>query len=904
MQLIVTNESGEALSWECDTSAIEAAGLDGIFELDPPAGQLEPEASTKVKVTFTPEGPDTHSVVLPIYLDGNRERPYLELSLDGTGVYPRLLFDMPEFVLPPVPLGEVAKGLFYVENQGYEDLELRFRLPADRTRMPLELEFPEGKSVSLAKTRLPVVVSFSSSRPLAFTSRVDFLDQDENRYSIKVTGVTDNSVLTVHTFLTNYSEDRKYVKGPGGAVQFAANGAGDPGGGGDDAASASPRSADTASAGGSPKRTQTAARRARRGKRADKLSAKKKKRELQQRSAPGAVISWQTSDGDTEFATLPAADGFTAVQQAYFVGWLNQNLLPPEAQVTSFPADLADKGGVVVELIEGFLRKPIRGKIGAKVPKQKTELIAATLRQWKAVLNTLITCGALLHHVQPESLLPRELFIRHLLVTGPGAVHPGDRTSPAALQRTRMLEQRFARMAAPAWANLLFQIVKLFVVGRVNVRQYLSVPLVHPAEDRLLQQRQQQQDQQQVGSGKPAAASNGRGGRGGASKKAGGRGGGGGRGGAGPVETRLNSLPQLNGSNVQSASENLMLRWLNVLHEVSEAEVLPRRAASLRDLSDGVLLCSALRAYVPSLGATNEPLNDIKFGSPTAQELDDDTEPTAAPTLTAEEADANVSALCTALQQLDFPFVPDAEVVRRGSELQLLLMLTTVFNLLPQYMPKATIEFAGDLGQEVQKALALRNPTRHALAYTRTLTGDPNFKVAGSTFIVDPGSKVTCDLSFTSRFTRPARARLELKSRRDDGISRSILVFDLLSRVLSRKPQQTVAARTALYAPQTIAVEVTNPFDRDCTFVVSLEQPEASQIAVPLGTGRQAPPPKVVQFPDSFSLLGRRNAQGDLIVSVPASGKASVEVFFAAFEPDRRYGAHLVFVDTDIGEFM
>ena len=898
MTLIVANESSEALEWEVDTAALMAEdGGEGVFELEPAGGRLEPETSTKVKVSFTPEGPDSHNVVLPVYLDGNRDRPYLELEMGGCGVHPRLLFDADEVVLPPVPLGQVAKGLFYVNNQGYEDLDLRFRLPADRTRMPITLEFPEGKSVSLAKSRLPVVVSFSSPRPLAFTSRVDFLDADENRYSVKVTGITDNSVFTVHSFLTNYAHEGKYsVAKRGGPVSFEQAAIG-----GDADAAASPSAASPASAGSGksqPPRTKTAQRRARLGKRADKLSAKKKKAER----GPAAV-SWQTSDGDTVFATLPAVEAWTPDLRAYFVRWLNQNLLPADAQVTNFPADLAARSDVIIEMLEGFLRKPLRGKI-TRVPKSKTELITVTLRQWKAVLNTLITGGALLHHVHPEALLPKDLYLRHFLVTGPGAVLPGDRTSPAALQRSRMLEQRFKSVAPPAWANLLFQIVKLFVVGRVGIKQYLSVPLVQPLEEKLQSQAQQQRQHQPEG---PAGGrATGRGGAtGGSSRRGGGKGNahGGAKHGS-PLEARLSSLAELSGSNVQSVSENLMLRWLNVLHEASQLDELPRRAASLRDLADGVLLCSALVAYVPSLGSQNQPLHEIKCGKVSDGGSDSD-EATVAPVLTDEEADFNVANFVAGLEQLDFPFVPDAAVVRSGNELQMVLLLTTVFNLLPQFSPKATIEFAGDLGQEVRKALALRNPTRHALTYSRVLTGDPTFKAAGAAINVAPGATESLDLSFTSRFTRQARARLELKSHKQDGLHRSILVFDLVSRVLSRKPQQTVAAQAPLYAPQTIDVEVKNPFDHDCTFRVTVEQPEAAEFLVPLGSGRQAPPPMAVRFPDSFALRGRRAKPGQdfLTVAVPANGTATIAVFFVAFEM-RRHAAELIFVDDKVGEFM
>ncbi len=59
-----------------------------------------------------------------------------------------------------------------------------------------QVTFPEGTIIGLAKSRVPVHVSFSSPRPLAFTSAIDLLDEAGMRYSMPVTAITDNSLAT------------------------------------------------------------------------------------------------------------------------------------------------------------------------------------------------------------------------------------------------------------------------------------------------------------------------------------------------------------------------------------------------------------------------------------------------------------------------------------------------------------------------------------------------------------------------------------------------------------------------------------------------------------------------------------------------------------------------------------
>ncbi len=56
----------------------------------------------------------------------------------------RLTFDCRECLLPPVPLGMKSTATFYIINNGYDNLELKYKLPADEGHLPMEVEFPEG----------------------------------------------------------------------------------------------------------------------------------------------------------------------------------------------------------------------------------------------------------------------------------------------------------------------------------------------------------------------------------------------------------------------------------------------------------------------------------------------------------------------------------------------------------------------------------------------------------------------------------------------------------------------------------------------------------------------------------------------------------------------------------------
>lgn len=143
-----------------------------------------------MKVIYVPRDTSSYSGTASLFLGhveeagrggGTASQELLVLELTGSGRQPRLKFDKSAVVLPAVPLNVRSTALFFIENDGYDNLELRFRLPADSQNVPLALEFPEGAMIGIAKERLPVAISFQTDRATSFTANIDFLDQDGAR---------------------------------------------------------------------------------------------------------------------------------------------------------------------------------------------------------------------------------------------------------------------------------------------------------------------------------------------------------------------------------------------------------------------------------------------------------------------------------------------------------------------------------------------------------------------------------------------------------------------------------------------------------------------------------------------------------------------------------------------------
>jgi hypothetical protein len=52
----------------------------------------------------------------------------VDIKLSGIGAFPRLLFDRKEIILPVVPLDVEARCTFRIINDGYENLNLKYKI--------------------------------------------------------------------------------------------------------------------------------------------------------------------------------------------------------------------------------------------------------------------------------------------------------------------------------------------------------------------------------------------------------------------------------------------------------------------------------------------------------------------------------------------------------------------------------------------------------------------------------------------------------------------------------------------------------------------------------------------------------------------------------------------------------
>lgn len=178
-QLQLTSEHDEAVTWSLRAPAGDG-GSDAFWVSDR-GGTIGARAGVaSVTVFYQPKTSAHHETRLELHasVPGADELKILDVCLRGTGRKPQLLFDTTHVVLPATPLGVASHTDFGIVNDGYDNVDLRYQLPADEEHLPLRLSFPEGTMIGIAKERIPVRVHFQAQRATSFTARLAFLDDE------------------------------------------------------------------------------------------------------------------------------------------------------------------------------------------------------------------------------------------------------------------------------------------------------------------------------------------------------------------------------------------------------------------------------------------------------------------------------------------------------------------------------------------------------------------------------------------------------------------------------------------------------------------------------------------------------------------------------------------------------
>lgn len=148
-EITIMNTDESPLSFFFDTSDLET---DKVFSIIPSEGILAPGETIVLETGFNPFTHMNYERKAGLFVNGEKEKAYLDVSFKGNGAYPRLIFDRREIIMPIVPLGVISRCMFKIVNDGFENLAINHNLPKD-IGFHLDLEYLEGKNIGVTKNK-------------------------------------------------------------------------------------------------------------------------------------------------------------------------------------------------------------------------------------------------------------------------------------------------------------------------------------------------------------------------------------------------------------------------------------------------------------------------------------------------------------------------------------------------------------------------------------------------------------------------------------------------------------------------------------------------------------------------------------------------------------------------------
>ncbi|TPX59952.1 hypothetical protein PhCBS80983_g02101 [Powellomyces hirtus] len=171
----------------------------------------------------------------------------------------------------------------------------------------------------------------------------------------------------------------------------------------------------------------------------------------------------------------------------------------------------------------------------------------------------------------------------------------------------------------------------------------------------------------------------------------------------------------------------------------------------------------------------------------------------------------------------------------KAAGLNAFLLLLFLFQTLPNFIPRALVEFKCKLNDHAQREIELTNSSSRALTYVPELQGFGDFTLpesaSGHSILVGPKSTIKLPIEFRSRFCRPAHGTLVLRSKKLGLKCASLLVFDLKSVVEDAIPTRTIKVEGVVYAtpPASTEIEVVNPFKVKARFKINLKETQSAE---------------------------------------------------------------------------
>ncbi|KAM3143753.1 Encoded by [Paramecium bursaria] len=424
VEITLSNPERKTVQWRMDINNLLP---ERIFNIYPTEGKIDSGQTVKLKAQFNPNKADFFHKSVPVFID-SQDNSYLELILKGTAAQPKIQFDRREVLLPCVPLNVEASCTFRILNDGYENLNLRHKVYGEEGNINIHLRFPEGNNIGMSKKRLRVDALFQSSKPLSFTTRIEFYDEVGKVYTIPVSGTADNCLLSNYSYLQRqqgyFRIEEKQPQGPLMLVED------DQDNGNDDNL-----------------------------RKAQSMVSYRTFSSLSGRSVTSALgyspIPQDLVEQNKQYAT----------KCLKFFLW--------STNIHSFPDGIIEQDGLpIFELISLFSNRPMPLPCQQFLEKgsKKLERVGQLLKMYDELIRMLKSEGALLNHIRPYHLLSFNDLNASFKLMSPEEL---DLIHPNVLKIT---QQRYNYISIDSWCSLFHQVLKIYMLSRINHKFFRTIP--------------------------------------------------------------------------------------------------------------------------------------------------------------------------------------------------------------------------------------------------------------------------------------------------------------------------------------------------------------------------------------------------------------------------------------------
>lgn len=422
----IFNHCESIQKWKLDTSK-----TDPVFKISEKMGEILPQSSIDIRFKFLPEVRKQYESTFLILLQ-NEKGVYektKEVTITGEGAHPRIYFDRKELVFPIVPLGVESSLQFKIFNEGFESTPLNYKFDSDMGVLPIKLKWIEGTNlIGILRNELNCELSFINNKPLCFTCKLVFADYEGDTFSILVAGITENSLLTSYSFISNYPEYSELYKDPNNnSINL---------------------------------------------KILDQIDVKSDELINTESSTNKELIK-------KKFIQLPPKRNKTQTLKvnSYLLNLMNHILT---TNISSFPDSLshiANKGEYLQEFISILSgKKDIPGKI-TKPSNDYNQQVIQQRQMYLSILKFLQEHGASLNTIFPEYLLDFNSYKKYMKLD-PNS----NKILPPNWEQTTSIFTNHKNIHLESWTHLIYQIIKIFYLCRVNSKSFSKIISVLPSE--------------------------------------------------------------------------------------------------------------------------------------------------------------------------------------------------------------------------------------------------------------------------------------------------------------------------------------------------------------------------------------------------------------------------------------